>query len=133
SSPGGSPRLHLSRQLFRDHRGWTLGVVFGLFGVVYYGLISWVADVYRERGWSPEAAGLLVAALNIASLLGSLAASPLVRLLGQRRALVVLAFGFALAPALFVAVPDLGPAWAALAGFTNGALFPLLLAVPLPL
>jgi CP family cyanate transporter-like MFS transporter len=76
---------------------------------------------------------LLVAVLNIASLLGALAAPALVRWRGQRFALVLLAIGFAIAPAAFVVLPDLGPAWAALAGFTNGALFPLLLAVPLPL
>ncbi len=130
---GQSTRLRLSRRLLADRRGWALGVVFGLFGVVYYGLISWMADVYRERGWSPEAAGLLVAVLNVASLLGALTAGLLTRRIGLRRSLPILAVGFAIAPAAFVVLPDFGVAWAALAGFTNGALFPLLLAVPLPI
>ena len=76
---------------------------------------------------------MLVAMLNIASLVGALTAGLLTRRLGLRRALMVLALGFAIAPAAFVAFPDFGFAWAALSGFTNGALFPLLLAVPLPI
>lgn len=130
---GQSTRLRLSRRLLSDRRGWALGLVFGLFGVVYYGLISWMADVYRERGWSPEAAGLLIAVLNVASLLGALTAGLLTRRFGLRGSLVVLAVGFAIAPAAFVVLPDFGFAWAGLAGFTNGALFPLLMAVPLPI
>jgi CP family cyanate transporter-like MFS transporter len=92
-----------------------------------------VADVYRERGWTPEAAGLVVAALNVASLVGALMAGVLSRRFGLRPSLLALAVGFAIAPAAIVALPDFGFGWAALAGFTNGALFPLLLAVPLPI
>jgi CP family cyanate transporter-like MFS transporter len=116
-----------------DRRCWMLGLVFGLFGIVYYGLISWMADVYRERGWTPEAAGLVIATINVASLVGALIAGLLTRRLGMRAALMLLAVGFAIAPAAFVVLPDFGFAWAALAGCTNGALFPLLLALPLPI
>jgi CP family cyanate transporter-like MFS transporter len=128
-----STRLHLSRRLMTDRRGWLLGLVFGLFGIVYYGLISWIADVYRERGWTPEAAGLVIATINVASLVGALIAGLLTRRLGMRTALMLLAVGFGVAPAAFVVLPDFGFAWAALAGLTNGALFPLLLALPLPI
>ncbi|MEA2622931.1 MAG: transporter, family, cyanate transporter [Chloroflexota bacterium] len=129
-----APRLALSLAMFRDRRGWLLAVIFGCFGMVYYGLVSWLAGSYVELGWTPEAAGGLVALLNVGSLAGALTAGLVGgRYLGLGRALVVLGIGFAVATAGFPLVPELGPVWAALAGYTNGALFPLLLALPLPL
>jgi CP family cyanate transporter-like MFS transporter len=128
------PRMTLSWSLFRDRRGWLLGGIFGSFGMVYYGLVSWLADAYVELGWTPTAAGGLVALLNVASLVGALTAGLISgRFLGLPRALVVLGLGFALSAVGFAFLPELGPIWAALAGYTNGALFPLLLALPLPL
>ena len=38
--------------------------VFGLMGSIFYGLNSWLPDVYVERGWSQSAAGGLLAVLN---------------------------------------------------------------------
>lgn len=96
--------------------------------------MSWLADTYVELGWAPEAAGGLVALLNVGSLAGAVTAGLIGgRYLGLGPALVVLSMGFALATAGFVLLPALGPLWAVLAGYANGALFPLLLALPLPL
>ncbi|HLO35316.1 MAG TPA: MFS transporter, partial [Candidatus Deferrimicrobium sp.] len=111
----------------------VLAAAFGLFGTVYYGLIAWLPDAYVERGWEAAQAGAVVAVLNVASLAGALSIALVARRLGYRRAAISMAGGFALAVVGFVTFPGGSFGWAALAGYTNGALFPLLLAEPVRL
>ena len=105
-----------------DRDALTLALVFGLFGTVYYGLIAWLPDAYLEHGWSPASSGAIVAALNVSSLVGALTVAFATTRIGYRSAVAVMGIGFAVASAGF--------AWAILAGYTNGALLPLLLAQP---
>jgi cyanate permease len=113
-----------------DRAAVTLALVFGLFGTVYYGLIAWLPDAYLEHGWSASSSGAIVAALNVASLIGALTVAFATARLGYRVAVAVMGIGFAIAAAGFVVAPGAGFAWAILAGYTNGALLPLLLAQP---
>jgi CP family cyanate transporter-like MFS transporter len=113
-----------------DHAALTLALVFGLFGTVYYGLIAWLPDAYVEHGWSASSSGAIVAALNVASLIGALTEAVATGRLGDRVADALMGIGFAVAAAGFVMAPGAGFAWAILAGYTNGALLPLLLAQP---
>jgi MFS transporter, CP family, cyanate transporter len=113
-----------------DRDALTLALVFGLFGTVYYGLIAWLPDAYLEHGWSAASSGAIVAALNVASLVGALTVAFLTARTGYLLAVAVMGVGFAVASAGFVIVPGAGFGWAILAGYTNGALLPLLLAQP---
>jgi MFS transporter, CP family, cyanate transporter len=121
-----------SRALF-DPMALVLATAFGLFGTVYYGLIAWLPDAYVERGWDPAAAGGIVAVLNVASLVGALTIAVLAARMGYRRSTATMAVGFAIAAVGFATAAEGSFGWAALAGYTNGALFPLLLAQPLRL
>jgi CP family cyanate transporter-like MFS transporter len=116
-----------------DRTAFALAAVFGLFGTVYYGLIAWLPDAYIERGWDQAGAGAILAVLNVASLAGALSIAVVAARLGYRRATATMAAGFAIAAIGFATIGDGSFAWAALAGYTNGALFPLLLAQPLRL
>ena len=113
-----------------DRAALTLALVFGLFGTVYYGLIAWLPDAYIELGWDASSAGAIVAALNVASLIGALTVALATTRLGYRVAVALMGIGFALATTGFVVSPSAGLGWAILAGYTNGALLPLLLAQP---
>jgi CP family cyanate transporter-like MFS transporter len=105
--------------------------VFGLFGTVYYGMIAWLPDAYIERGWDQAGAGAIIAVLNVGSLVGALSIALIAARLGYGRAVGIMSAGFAIAVIGFATVADGSFAWAALAGYANGALFPLLLAEPL--
>ena len=108
----------------------TLALVFGLFGSVYYGLIAWLPDAYLEHGWTASSSGAIVAALNVSSLVGALTVALVTARVGYRLAVAIMGIGFAIAGAGFVVAPGAGYGWAILAGYTNGALLPLLLAQP---
>ena len=127
----GSPRRPL-RLPWGSGVAWLLALLFGLMGVVYYGINSWLPDSYVERGWSEGSAGALLAVLNIAGLPASLLVPWLADRHGSRRTyLVALAAFLAVGLAALVLVPAGGYAWAALVGLAIGALFPLVLTLPL--
>jgi CP family cyanate transporter-like MFS transporter len=116
---------------FLDRTGWWFALLFGLFGVAYYGLIAWLADAYVEFGWAPVEAGGLVGLLNAGALVGALTIRFIVpRIGGQNVAIVLIGAIFTGAIAGLALSPGLGLVWAALAGYANGSLFPLLLNLP---
>jgi CP family cyanate transporter-like MFS transporter len=114
-----------------DRTALALAVVFGLFGTVYYGMIAWLPDAYIERGWDQASAGAIIAVLNVGSLVGALSIALISARLGYGWAVRTTAAGFAIAAVGFATVAEGSFFWAALAGYANGALFPLLLAQPL--
>ena len=133
AGPRGADLSDAGARLLRapiDRAALTLALVFGLFGTVYYGLIAWLPDAYLEHGWSASSSGAIVAALNVSSLVGALTVAFATARLGYRVAVALMGVGFAVAAAGFVIAPSAGFAWAILAGYTNGALLPLLLAQP---
>jgi CP family cyanate transporter-like MFS transporter len=118
----------------RDPRVWLLVAMFSTLAVCFYGLISWLADGYVERGWSPAAAGALVAILNLASLPGALIVPWVAERRGTRRSQVlVVAAMYAVALILLAGVPALAWPAAVLAGFANGGLFSLVMVLPVDL
>ncbi|HEU4671829.1 MAG TPA: MFS transporter [Candidatus Limnocylindrales bacterium] len=125
------PRLAVSGIGFRDRQALALGAVFALFGVVYYGLIAWLPDSLVEHGSTAATGGAVVGLLNLASLVGVLTVGGFAgRIASTAVSGTILASGLAVAAIGFVLLPGAAPAWAVLAGYTNGALFPLLLALP---
>jgi CP family cyanate transporter-like MFS transporter len=121
----------MSLRDFLDPLGWWFALLFGLFGVAYYGLVAWVADAYLELGWAPLEAGGLLGLLNVGALIGVLSVRFLVgRIGGQNVGMVLMGGLFAGAIAGLALAPGLGLAWAALAGYANGSLFPLMLTLP---
>ena len=117
---------------WRQPIAWLLVALFGLMGLGYYGINAWLPDSYVERGWSEGSAGALLAVLNFAALASSLAVPWLSDRHGSRR-LFMVAVGLLLVTGLagFVLVPDAGYLWAGCVGFANGAMFPLVLTLPL--
>ena len=60
------PRIPWRRSI-----AWVLGLLFGLQSMVYYGVVTWLAAVYVERGWSEPDAANLVALFGAVTLVGT--------------------------------------------------------------
>ena len=116
---------------WRNGLAWMLVAIFGSMASLYYGLNSWLPDAYVERGWSEGKAGALLAVLSIAALVTTLVIPWLADRRGSRRAyLVVFSAALAASCAGFVAAPGGAFVWAVLAGLSTGAMFPLVMTLP---
>jgi MFS transporter, CP family, cyanate transporter len=113
---------------------WRLVAVFGLMSITYYGLNAWLPDSYVERGWSESSAGALLAVINVSSLPPTLIV-PWLADRGRSRRTYLLGGGSALVVGVLgvVLVPSGAWAWAVVIGAAFGALFPLILTLPLDL
>jgi CP family cyanate transporter-like MFS transporter len=116
---------------WRSPTAWLLIAVFGLQAIVYYGVISWVPDVYVERGWDERQAADLIALLHLFGLAAGVAVPWLVDRVGTRRMQVAgVATIMVLALVGLIALPDLAFLWAAGLGVSLGSVFPLVLLLP---
>jgi CP family cyanate transporter-like MFS transporter len=116
---------------WRSGLAWRLVGIFGSMACVFYGLNNWLPDAYVERGWSEGKAGALLAVLNIAALVTTLIIPWLADQHGSRRVyLVVFSAALAGSGAGFAGAPGGAWAWAAIAGLCTGAMFPLVMTLP---
>jgi MFS transporter, CP family, cyanate transporter len=116
---------------FHSGTAWTLVGIFGSMACVFYGLNSWLPDAYVERGWSDGKAGALLAVLNITALVTTVTIPWLSDRTGGRRVYLV-GFSAALVASAvgFAAVPGGAWLWAAVVGLGTGAMFPLVMTLP---
>jgi MFS transporter, CP family, cyanate transporter len=130
-APHRRPDVAHFRLPWRNPIAWTLVGIFGAMACVFYGLNSWLPDAYVERGWSEGKAGALLAVLNIAALMTTLIIPWLADRRGSRR-LYFVVFSVLLAGSCagFAGVPGGAWAWAAIAGLCTGAMFPLVMTLP---
>lgn len=122
---------------WRRPAAWLLGGIFGSQSVLFYGCITWLASVYRERGWGATEAGNLIALLTGIGLVSTLAVPLLADRLGTRRMQLTFAALLSVAGALIVALTPGEPPGSpisllaiALLGLGIGAYFPLALTLP---
>jgi MFS transporter, CP family, cyanate transporter len=133
--PAHAPPLERPPMLpWRRPIAWLLVVVFGLMACTYYGLANWLADSYVERGWSDSRAGWMFAVLNLTSIPGALLIPWLSDHIGSRRPwLVGTAAVYALSSLGFVQLPGAVWLWAVIGGVASGAMFALVLTLPVDL
>ncbi|HEX7345705.1 MAG TPA: MFS transporter [Candidatus Limnocylindrales bacterium] len=117
---------------WRDPTGWLLVAVFGLQSVLFYGVVAWLPNAFVERGWDETSAGALVAVFNGVGLLTTIGLPIVADRLGSRRSQllassVVAVVGFV----AVIAAPELAFLWVAILGLALGAVFPLVLTLPL--
>jgi CP family cyanate transporter-like MFS transporter len=122
---------------WRRPAAWLLGAIFGSQSVLFYGCITWLASIYRERGWGEADAGGLIALLTGIGLVSTLAVPILADRLGTRRTQLTFAALLSVAGALIVALtPGERPGSLVtlgaviLLGLGIGAYFPLALTLP---
>jgi MFS transporter, CP family, cyanate transporter len=116
---------------WRSPTGWLLVVVFGLQSMLYYGLVAWLANVYVERGWDQASAGSLLALMNGTGLVTTIGVPLFADRIGTRRGQLLVSAVVVLAGLLGVLlVPGAGFVWSVVLGLALGAVFPLVLTLP---
>ncbi len=111
--------------------GWVLGFIFGLQAILFYGIAAWLAAVYVDRGWTETTAAQLVAIFLGVGLVATIAVPLLAdrvgtrtgQLIGSASATLIGLIGLALAP-------DPAILWAVILGLGTGAIFPIVLILP---
>jgi CP family cyanate transporter-like MFS transporter len=117
---------------WRDATAWLLVVAFGLQSILFYGIVSWLPNAFVERGWNATDAGALIAVFNGIGLLTTLGVPLFADRLGARRPQLLVSATIAIVALVgIVLVPDLAFAWVAVLGLSLGAVFPLVLTLPL--
>ncbi len=130
---GGMDRATVSpaRIAWSHPAGWALGAIFGLQSVLFYGIAAWLAAVYIDLGWSTEAAAHLVAVFIGVGLVFTIAVPPLADRIGTRRGQLVASSVATLIGLIgLAAVPGSALVWVLLLGAGTGAIFPLVLTLP---
>jgi MFS transporter, CP family, cyanate transporter len=117
---------------WRSGTGWLLVLLFGLQSLMYYGIVAWLPNAFVERGWSATAAGSLIAVFNGVGLVTTIGVPLVADRLGARR-LQLLASSVVATAALtgIIVAPTLAFGWIAILGLALGAVFPLVLTLPL--
>lgn len=118
---------------WREGRAWLITLFSAVAFSVFWSVLTWLAQAYRDQGWSSIAAGSLLAVLTAAQIVGSLVLSAVVTRSSDRRPSMILSLlvstaglaGVALAP---LAAPWL---WTIVMGLGMGPLFPLALMLPI--
>ena len=119
---------------WRSRVAWLLVTLFALMASTYYGINAWLPDSYVERGWSTQAAGGLLAVLNLVAIPAALLVPWLSDRVGTRRAwLVAMATTFVVGMSGVVLVPTAAYAWVIALGIASGGMFALVLTLPLDL
>lgn len=125
---------HRPRLPYRRGIAWVLVLFYGIDALIFFGLTSWLASAYVERGWSLAASGGLLASFQLATIPGTLAVGAVADRFGSRRryllggSLLLLVGTVGLA-----AVSSGGYVWSILCGLALGGLAPVLFALPIDL
>jgi MFS transporter, CP family, cyanate transporter len=115
-----------------DRTGWLLVLVFGLQSVLFYGIVSWLPNAFVERGWNTTDAGALIGVFNGVGLLTTIGVPLVADRLGARRPQLLFSSAVAVFALLgIIEAPELAFAWVAILGLSLGAVFPLVLTLPL--
>ena len=115
-------------EVARTRLGWLMALFFGLQSMQAYAIFGWFAQVYRDAGFSPSTAGLLLGAITGISIPLSFAVPAVAaRLHNQAPLMWALMACYPIGYLGLVVAPHGGAlAWALLVG-TGTATFPLIL------
>jgi CP family cyanate transporter-like MFS transporter len=116
---------------WRSPVAWVLGILFGLQSMLYYGVVTWLAAVYVDRSWSEAASANLVALFGATTLVATTVMPLGADRIGTRRGQLVISSVLILIGFLgIVVMPDPAVVWAVTVGAGMGAIFPIVLTLP---
>jgi CP family cyanate transporter-like MFS transporter len=117
---------------WRDPTAWMLVAVFGLQSVLFYGVVAWLPNAFVELGWDEASAGALVGVFNAVGLITTIGLPLVADRLGSRRIQLVVSSIIAVVGFIaIIAAPASAFLWVAMLGLALGAVFPLVLTLPL--
>ena len=109
-----------------------LGVIFGLQAMVFAGMITWIAAIYIDAGWPAAQAALATASIPLLTVLAALVIPRLSDGHDRRYWIAGVALVMAAGTALIGFTPTSAAVlWLLILGLGAGAIFPLLMALPL--
>ena len=89
SAPAQGPAVRHRASVHRHALAWQVTGFMGLQSLLYYGAVSWLPELFRDRGDSAAAAGTLLAVMGLGNLLTSLSIPVLAQRVTDQRVLVV--------------------------------------------
>jgi CP family cyanate transporter-like MFS transporter len=111
--------------------GWVLGLIFGLQSLLFYGIAAWLAAVYIDRGWSEAAAAQLLAVFVAVGLMVTIVLPLVADRIGTRRGQLIASASTTLVGLLgLILLPEPAVLWAVILGMGTGAIFPIVLTLP---
>ena len=118
---------HTRNSLLRDPLAWQVTIFFGLQSLSFYAVLAWLPSIYREHGYSPLAAGVLLSVAGLVQIPVTLVLPGLASRAGNQvvhlaAATVLIGIGLAGVLVTPTAAPYL---WAVLIGVGQGACFAL--------
>jgi CP family cyanate transporter-like MFS transporter len=118
---GHNHRLKLS--LWRVPLAWQVMATMGLGSLVFYGELSWLPAIYRDRGLSDSAAGVLLSVLSLFGIVGNISAPLLAARCRNQRPVVagIVAISATGVLGVLLAPAASGVLWVALLGVGQGA------------
>ena len=117
---------------WRSSTAWLLVLLFALQSMLYYGLVAWLPNTYVERGWDEASAGGLLALMNGVGLITTLSVPLVADRFGTRRSQLLVSALAAVVGLLGVLLaPEAGVLWSVVLGLSLGAVFPLVLTLPI--
>ncbi|WP_436971175.1 MFS transporter [Micromonospora chersina] len=127
-APAAAPAAAARVRPARTRLGWAMAVYFGAQSLSGYAIMGWLAQLFRDAGYAPEAAGLLLAGVTALGVPVALMMPTLAGRLPTLRPLVLslTAFSAAAYVGLALAPHGLAPLWVLLLALGQGA-FPLIL------
>ncbi|MFG3297804.1 MFS transporter [Micromonospora chersina] len=127
-APAAAPAAAARVRPARTRLGWAMAVYFGAQSLSGYAIMGWLAQLFRDAGYAPEAAGLLLAGVTALGVPVALMMPTLAGRLPTLRPLVLslTAFSTAAYVGLALAPHGLAPLWVLLLALGQGA-FPLIL------
>jgi MFS transporter, CP family, cyanate transporter len=128
-----SPILGLEggvRRLLRDPLAWQVTLYMGLQSFVFYAGLAWLATILRDDGYSPEAAGALLAVFALGGIPTALVVPMLAERIRDQRGLAAAVTTLeAVALLGLLLAPDAALAWVALFALGQGGAIGLALAL----
>jgi CP family cyanate transporter-like MFS transporter len=127
-APEEQPHTVTLAQVARTRLGWAMALLFGLQSLQAYSIFGWFAQVYRDAGFSPTTAGLLLGVVTGMSIpLSFLLPSVAARMHHQGALLTALTACYPVGYLGLVLAPRTGAwAWAVLVGVA-ASVFPVVL------
>lgn len=115
--------------IWRHPLAWHVLLFMGLQSLLYYGPLSWLPQIYRDRGVDPAEAGFLLMVFNSLGIVGNLAAPVVASRLSDQRPAVAGALTFVGVGLLGVTFAPTSTAlvWMILLGVSQGACLSLAL------
>jgi MFS transporter, CP family, cyanate transporter len=130
--PSDRGMARVPRLPWRDATAWILVALFGLQSVLYYGIIAWLPNAFVERGWSTIDAGALIAVFNGVGFITTVGVPLFADRFGARRQqLLTTAVASTASTIALILAPQFAFVWIALLGLALGAVFTLVLTLPL--